>query len=251
MKVKVLASGSKGNSTIVLCENTKIIIDIGISYLKFKRLLEEDLLDVTEFEAILITHSHADHIKGLASLINHTKLKVYIPEAMYVDLENILSKDRCVFIDDIFLVNDVEINLIHTSHDTTASVGYIIKHNNKELVYVTDTGYINRKFLDKIKNKDIYILESNHDEVMLMDGPYPRFLKERVISDKGHLSNKMTAKYLKNSIGSNTKYIVLAHISEKNNTEELAYKETKNAIGDSSIELLVAKQDEELKYLEV
>lgn len=251
MKVKVLASGSKGNSTIVLCDNTKILIDIGISYLQLKRLLEANSLDILDFSGVLITHSHTDHIKGLASLINHTKLNVYIPEAMYIDLENILPKERCVFIDDIFSINDVEVNLIHTSHDTTASVGYIIKYNEKELVYVTDTGYINRKFLDKMKNKDIYILESNHDEVMLMDGPYPRFLKERVISDKGHLSNKMTAKYLKNSIGEKTKYIVLAHISEKNNTDDLAYSETRNAIGDTNIELLIAKQDEETKYLEV
>ena len=87
---------------------------------------------------------------------------------------------------------------------------------------------------------------------MLMDGPYPRFLKERVISDKGHLSNKTTARYLKSSIGDNTKYIVLAHLSEKNNTEELAYNETKNAIGNrNEIELLIAHQDEETKYLEV
>ncbi len=252
MKVKVLASGSKGNSAIVLCGDTKIIIDIGISYLKLKRMIEENSLDINEFEYLLITHSHSDHIKGLESLLKHTRIKVCIPKAMYVDLEEVLPINRCEFIDDDFLLNDVEVTLIHTSHDTSFSVGFIVKYNSKELVYVTDTGYINRKFLNKIKNKDIYVIESNHDEVMLMDGPYPRFLKERVISDKGHLSNKTTARYLKSSIGDNTKYIVLAHLSEKNNTEELAYNETKNAIGNrNEIELLIAHQDEETKYLEV
>ena len=145
----------------------------------------------------------------------------------------------------------IEIELIHTSHDTDYSVGFIITEKEKSMVYVTDTGYINRKFLAKMKNKDIYIIESNHDEAMLMDGPYPRFLKERVISDKGHLSNKTTARYLKQSVGEKTKYIVLAHLSEKNNTEELAYKETKEAVNNDNIKIIVAKQDEESELLEV
>ena len=100
-------------------------------------------------------------------------------------------------------------------------------------------------------NKDIYIIESNHDEQMLMDGPYPRFLKERVISDRGHLSNKTTAKYLNNITGEKTKYIVLAHLSEKNNTEEIAYKETSEVIDTKKIEVLIARQDEESKLIEV
>ena len=86
MKVKVLASGSKGNSAIVLCGDTKIIIDIGISYLKLKRMIEENSLDINEFEYLLITHSHSDHIKGLESLLKHTRIKVCIPKSMYVDL---------------------------------------------------------------------------------------------------------------------------------------------------------------------
>lgn len=251
MKVQVLASGSKGNVTIVLCEDTKLIIDIGLSYLTVKRMLEERELTFEDFQGILITHCHTDHTKGLSALIKHTNLPVIIPKEMYIDLENIVPKDRCQFIEDEFSINDVNIELIHTSHDTNYSVGYIIEYKNKELVYVTDTGYINRKYLRKIKNKDIYIMESNHDEVMLMDGPYPRFLKERVISDKGHLSNKTTAKYLKDAVGENTKYIVLAHISEKNNTTDLAYQETEKVIENKNIEILVAKQEEETKLLEV
>lgn len=251
MKVKTLGSGSKGNSTIVLCNNTNILIDMGLSYLTVKRMLEDNSLSFEDFAGILITHSHTDHIKGLSSLIKRTKINVYIPEGMYEELENIVPRDRCIFIEDNFKINDVDIELIHTSHDTACSVGFIITYENKSLVYVTDTGYINRKFLTKIKNKNIYVIESNHDEAMLMDGPYPRFLKERVISDKGHLSNKMTARYLKQSIGENTKYIVLAHLSEKNNTKELAYNETKEVIKDKNIKLLLAEQNEESDLLEV
>jgi phosphoribosyl 1,2-cyclic phosphodiesterase len=100
-------------------------------------------------------------------------------------------------------------------------------------------------------NHNIYIIESNHDEIMLMDGPYPRFLKERVISDQGHLSNTTTAKYLKKIVGEKTKYIVLAHLSEKNNTEEKALEAIKNQELNKNIEVLIARQYEETKMIEV
>lgn len=251
MKVKTIASGSKGNCSILISAKAKIIIDMGISYLNLKTRLEENSLSLNDFQAILITHSHNDHIKGLESLIKHTNIKVYIPQKMYSELEKIVPKERCNFIEDNFNIEDIEVELIHTSHDTLCSVGYIINTNKKSLVYVTDTGYINRKFLEKMKEKDIYIIESNHDEVMLMDGPYPRFLKERVISDKGHLSNNTTAKYLQKIIGKNTKYILLAHLSEKNNTEKLALDAVKSRIDRDDIEILIARQDEESKMIEV
>lgn len=251
MKFKVLASGSKGNCTVIISEEAKIIIDMGISYQTLKKSLEEDSLSLNDFTGILITHCHKDHTNGLASLVKHTRLKVYIPIKMYDSLKELISRDDCIFIEDNFKINDLKIELIHTSHDAPASVGYIIENNNKSLVYVTDTGYINRKYLTKMIKKECYIIESNHDEKMLMDGPYPRFLKERVISDKGHLSNTTTAKYLQKIIGNNTKMIVLAHLSETNNTEELAYNTTKELLSDKSIEILVARQHESTAIIEV
>ena len=251
MKIKTIASGSKGNCSIVLCEDTKLIIDMGISYLTLKKSLEENSLSFNQFTGILITHCHKDHISGLASLLKHTSLQVFIPHEMYDSLKEVLQKDRCIFIDDEFKINDVEIELIHTSHDAPYSVGFIINYENKSIVYVTDTGYINRKYLNKMTQKDLYLIESNHDEVMLMDGPYPRFLKERVISDKGHLSNSTTAKYLKKIVGENTKHVILAHISEKNNREDLAYECTKQALENTNIEILIAKQYEESPMIEV
>ena len=224
---------------------------MGISYLTLKRSLEENSLSFEQFSGILITHSHKDHINGLKSLIKHTNLTVYIPEKMYEELEEYVPKYRCSFIEDKFQIQDVEIELIHTSHDAPCSVGYIITYNDKSLVYVTDTGYINRKYLAKMTEKDIYVIEANHDEIMLMDGPYPRFLKERVISDKGHLSNKTTAKYLKKIIGKNTKYIVLAHLSEKNNTEAKALEAVHEELGETKTQILIARQSEESPMLEV
>lgn len=251
MKIKTLASGSKGNCTIVLCEETKIIIDMGISYLTLKRSLEENSLSLDDFSGILITHCHNDHIKGLASLVKHSQLNVYIPEAMYDSIKEYVPYPKCIFVEDEFYINDVKIELIHTSHDAPYSVGYIIEKGNKSIVYVTDTGYINRKYLAKMVGKNAYLIESNHDEGMLMDGPYPRYLKERVISDRGHLSNKTTAKYLKKIVNSNTNHIILAHLSEINNTEEKALEAMHEEELDKTIKIIIARQHEEGPLIEV
>lgn len=251
MKIKTIASGSKGNCTVVICEDTKLIIDMGISFLTLKKCLEENSLSLSDFSGILITHCHKDHTKGLASLMSKTKLQAYIPEEMYDSLKEFIPYQRCIFIEDNFKINDVEIELIHTSHDVPYSVGFIIKHDEKSLVYVTDTGYINRKFLNKMINHDLYLIESNHDEVMLMEGPYPRFLKERVISDKGHLSNNTTAKYLKKIVGPNTKNIILAHISEKNNTKEKVLETINEVSLREDINIFIADQYEPGPLIEV
>ena len=251
MKIKILASGSKGNSSLIICDNTKLLIDIGLSFARIKSHLELNGININDITGLLITHSHSDHIKGLKTFIKETDIKIYIPKDMYHELEEIVPIDRCIFIEDIFNINDVNIELIHTSHDTDFSVGYIIEYNKKTLVYVTDTGYINRRYLKKMEDKNVYVIESNHDEALLMDGPYPRFLKERVISDRGHLSNKTTAGYLKKIVTDNTKCVVLAHISEKNNTIDLAYQEANDVLKDKDVELLVAMQDEESKLIEV
>ena len=251
MQVKTIASGSKANCTIVLCEDTKFIIDMGISYLTLKRSLEENSLSFDDFSGILITHCHTDHIKGLTSLIKHTDLNVYIPEAMYESLKEYVPYPTCIFIEDEFMINDVKIELLHTSHDAPCSVGFVIEQNNKSLVYITDTGYINRKVLTKMIGKDAYIIESNHDEIMLMDGPYPRYLKERIISDKGHLSNHTTANYLKKIVGPNTKNIILAHLSETNNTPAKAIEEIEKVGIDKNIKITIAYQHEESPLIEV
>ena len=251
MKVRTISSGSKGNCAIVLCDETNLIIDMGISYSTLKESLEENSLSFDNFSGILITHNHKDHITGLKSLIKNTNLNVFIPREMYESIKNSVSEDRCIFVDAVFNIFDVKIELIHTSHDAPYSVGFIISQEDKSIVYVTDTGYINRKYLNKMVNKDIYVIESNHDEVMLMDGLYPRFLKERVISDTGHLSNKTTAKYLKKIIGDKTKYVLLAHLSEKNNTEEKAIEAMINEEIDKYAKRLIATQYEMSEMLEV
>lgn len=254
MKIKTIRSGSKGNCTLIYSKNTKILVDAGIAYLTIKKALEEENISITNLNGILITHNHNDHIKGLTTLIKKTNLKVYIPKEMILELKDYIPIENMKIIPEEFDINDLHINLIYTSHDVNCSVGYIISDGISSMFYATDTGYINRRYYKKMKNQDLYFIESNHDEEMLMNGPYPYYLKQRVISDEGHLSNKTTAEYLKKTIGENTKYIILAHLSEVNNNEKLARMALKEELATKDlnrIKILVAKQDESLPTVEV
>lgn len=252
MKIKVLASGSKGNSTYIETKKSKILIDIGITYPHLLSELSTINRTPQDLDAILITHTHSDHIKGLQSLVKKTNISVYASPAMLEELKEKIPLTVCRYLEEHFFLNDIEIELMHTSHDVD-SVGYILSNDEKSIVYVTDTGYINRRYLKRMKNKDLYVIESNHDEKMVMEGPYPFILKQRVLSDKGHLSNHTTAKYLQEIVGDKTKCIILAHISENNNTEELAYQTTKEVLEENHIdkEIVIAKQYESLEMIEV
>lgn len=253
MKIKVIASGSKGNCTLVLCDNTKILIDIGISLPYLKKSCDNMSIDLNNLDGILISHIHSDHIKGLVQLVKRHKIKIYSPVDLVSDLVNLVPIDSIVIVDNQFMINDVKITLIETSHDVT-SYGFIIEYQNKEAVYITDTGYINKKHINITTNKDIYVIEANHDEKMLMNGPYPYHLKQRVMGDKGHLSNRYTGKYLTKVIGGNTKYILLAHISENNNTYELALEQVKEELYETGFNfnnIIVTHQNEETEMIEV
>ena len=165
---------------------------------------------------------------------------------MMSELSKIINEEDMIINEDEFNIDEFNITLIHTSHDAPGSVGFLINDGDSSLVYVTDTGYINKKYLDKIINKNVYIFESNHDINMLMTGPYPYILKQRVLSDKGHLSNETSGNYLSAIIGDNTKKIILAHLSETNNTPEIALKTVKSIIKNDNILITTALQNEAL-----
>lgn len=251
MKVYILGSGSKGNSTLIVGNNKKILIDVGFSYPKMKMLLEGFGVNPSDIDTILITHDHSDHIGGLSQFVKKNSVKVCANEVLAGQLLRIVNEDDILIVDTEFDIDDFHIESFKTSHDAIGSVGYIITENDKTVVYVTDTGYINKRNLSKLVNKDLYIFESNHDVEMLMNGPYPYILKQRVLSDKGHLSNELSGTYLKELIGDKTKKIVLAHLSETNNTPEIALKTVKEIVDNKDVEIINAFQDEPVEVGEV
>ena len=252
MKVCVLSSGSKGNTTYIETNQAKILIDAGNSSKYILEKLTSLNVNPSDLDAILITHIHVDHVKGLPVLLKRINPCVYMTEKMYPYLDYI---ENYHLIDtETFDIKDIHVEVIHTSHDTEDSLGYIINNEDKSLVYITDTGYINRKYFDLLSNRNLYIMESNHDVEMLNNGKYPFELSQRILSDKGHLSNYDSAKYLAKFIGDKTKYILLAHLSEENNTEELAYKTLTDRLNKENEQvdnIIIATQNKETELIKL
>ena len=252
MKLEVLSSGSKGNTTYIETPKCKILIDCGNSSKYIFNKLQEISVNPEDIDAILITHVHSDHTKGLPTLLKKINPKIYMTKEMHEDLDYITNYE---FIETEELnIKDITVNVIKTSHDTPSSVGYIINNNNKSIVYVTDTGYINRKYYEVLSNRNVYIFESNHDIEMLNNGSYPFELRKRILSDKGHLSNYDSAKYLAKFIGPNTEEIILAHLSEENNTEELAMETLKERLDKENIpfqNIIIAKQNKPTELIDI
>ncbi len=252
MRFIVLSSGSKGNTTYVECENVKILIDIGNSCKYVVNKLNEIGVNPEDINGILITHTHTDHIKGLKVFLHKYKTKVYATKKVIEELDYITNYEIIPLTN--FSINNILVDVMKLSHDAPECVGYIIHLKDKKIAYITDTGYINEKYFTMLKNADAYILESNHDIEMLTTGRYPHHLRQRILGDKGHISNYDCSRYLSIFLGTKTKCIVLAHLSEENNTEELAYNtliERLEEEGKKINKIIIAKQDEKTEWVEV
>lgn len=244
MRLVSLSSGSKGNTIYIETNETKILIDIGNNCKYVVNSLEKINVNPKDIDGILITHVHKDHIAGLNVFLKKYNTKVYLSLKM---LECLPFVENYKIIDtDDFCINDILVNIIKTSHDTNEAHGYVVNNNDKSMVVVTDTGYINRKYEKLLANRDVYLFESNHDIEMLQNSSYSFELRKRILSDKGHLSNEDASKYLVKYIGEKTKFILLAHLSEENNTKEIAYKTLKCKLKDKNIlfdNILVLEQN--------
>ena len=214
MFYNIIASGSKGNATIVKYKRTVILIDMGISLERLNEGLEEISLKLEDIDAAIFTHDHADHIRGI---------KFISPKKEYA-LEGTLpsSLSNVLYLNKPIKIKDIEITPFLTSHDATNPCGYKLVGGNETMVYMTDTGIFLEENIPLIKNPTYLIIESNHDIKMLLKTNRPFELKDRIMSDHGHLCNEDSALAAIQIIGDNTKEIILAHLSEEANTPELA-----------------------------
>ena len=254
MFVSVLASGSEGNSTYIEINNTKILIDIGMNTKYIKEKLKELDVSPEEINYILITHTHKDHIGALSTFIKKYSPYIILTESMYNDLEILRDYDNLIISNDKIDIGNIKIDSFKLSHDTNDIRGFLIENEKSSLVYITDTGYINQKYFKKIQDKNIYIIEANHDIEKLQNGNYPKWLKTRILSDKGHLSNNATGFYLSKIIGPNTKKIILAHLSKENNDPDIAYQTVLKILNEYEIEfkdIQIAKQREITEMMEL
>ena len=246
MKITIIGSGSKGNSTLIETENTAVLIDAGLPLSNIEKRLNRKL---PRLDIIIITHTHTDHVKGLQSILKKQTPLIYTIEN---DLTEKVSITTNISYDKEITIENLTISLFELSHDVPC-LGVSIKTKDKEMVYITDTGYIKDKLLKKYQNKDIYILESNYDEEMIKNGSYPFYLKQRIRSDKGHLSNKDTCRYLKTLIGDKTKYLCLAHLSEENNTPDIVKEEVSHTIKniDNNLENIIICSQYEIEEINI
>lgn len=224
MKICSLASSSKGNCTIVYNENEILIVDLGIVYKDLLEKLNLLKLDIEKVVGVIITHEHSDHTKGVQTFFRATGKPIY---CHYNTVDGVLKKNKIpsgaiVRFDGDFKVGSFDISPFEVSHDVFC-VGYNIYENSNKISIVTDLGYTTNAVVERLFDSRLVILEANHDEKMLVSGPYPAILKSRILSKRGHLSNTSSAKVVAELAQHNVRQILFAHLSEENNTPQLCY----------------------------
>ena len=247
MRSVVLASGSEGNSSFVSLDGINILIDLGKNSKYICEKLKEIEVEPSKIDAILISHTHDDHVSALRVFLKKNHPKVFVTKEMLNDLDFLSDYERVALYDEEIQLEDIKITAIHSSHDASDSRNFVIEGKKESIVYITDTGYINRKYFKVLRNKNYYLMESNHDIEMLMNGPYPKYLQQRILGSLGHLSNKDSSFYMTKLIGEDTKKIVLMHLSRTNNTEEKALKMYYDTLKEYDVEftnIVCARQNE-------
>lgn len=256
MFFQVLSSGSKGNLTYIESNEAKILIDAGISY---KEIQNRTDIDIKDIDAIFVTHEHSDHVKFLETIARRTHATIYINELSLEEIKKKYFKSlegldiRLIEANQKLTVKDVKILTLNLQHDAKNCLGYIFVSNGRSLAYCTDTGFIPLPYIEILKNVNSFIVEANHDVEMLMNSKRPWFLKERILSVNGHMSNQICGEILNKILnGGKLEKVVLAHLSEECNTEQLAVDTVLDNIKCDNIpEIYVAKQYEALPKLEV
>ncbi len=224
MQIHILASGSSGNAVFIEMGGHKILIDAGISTRRIEQGLAAVGIEVSQLDAVLITHEHSDHIKGLDVLVRRYKLPVYTRAATWekIPCRDQLPQECCRELGASLTIGSMKIEPFAIPHDAVDPVGFSILQGKLKWVLATDLGEVTPTVETALDYADTVILEANHDPLMLKEGPYPSYLKKRISGPKGHLSNQEAGRVLARVSHSGAMRVFLAHLSQQNNFPHLA-----------------------------
>lgn len=253
-----LISGSSGNASIIKNNDTTILIDCGMSGKRLMNMLASIDMSCEDIDAMLITHEHSDHITGAGVISRRFDIPIYATQKTHEVMKIGAMRDelrKIIIPNQDFIIGDIAINSFSISHDAVDPVCYTFICDNIKHSILTDTGIVTDEILSAVSNSEYVMLEANHDIDMLMYGEYPFELKKRILSKKGHLSNDTAGEIAVRLINSNTKNIMLSHLSDKNNSPDVAYNTVAQALRnngakiDKDINLLVAKRYEVTSFI--
>ena len=237
MKFCSICSGSSGNCIYVGSDNTSVLVDVGVSGIRVERGLNEIDMTTKDVDGILVTHEHSDHVKGLGVLARRYGIPIYATAGTIEAIRQNTSIGkipqallRTIRSDAEFDIGDMTILPFEISHDAAEPVGFRIEHDGKNAAVATDMGCYTEYTIDHLKGLDVLLLESNHDVHMLEVGRYPYYLKRRILSDHGHLSNETSGQLLGQLLHEGVKHVFLGHLSQENNYEALAYQTVCNEV---------------------
>jgi len=258
LRISILASGSSGNCTLLETERTRLLVDAGLGKRETQRRLAVLERTVDHVDGILISHEHTDHCNGLPQLARQWRATVYVTEPTEYEIRRLLPEKTSKRIERVehvrpgqrFQIGDIEVSAFAIPHDAADPLGFTFRANGHKVALVTDLGYLPELVKHHLRGADCLILESNHDLEMLKVGPYPWFVKQRVMSRTGHLSNHAVSEFLADAEGfdATARYLVLAHLSENNNNPDLARLSAEEALARRPAEaafrgeLLIASQ---------
>lgn len=257
MRFSVLASGSKGNACYIETENTRLLIDAGISCRELISRLELVGLAASRLDAIIITHEHSDHVKGAGPISRKFNSTVYSNFSTMCRCSKILGNtivNDQLRTGESLVVNDITVETFSKDHDAVDPIGLIISSNGSRLGILTDVGKSTPYLEDALQGCTGVLLEFNHDAEMLENGPYPYYLKKRIKGSKGHLSNDQAGVLLGRLSHRRLKHVVLAHLSEVNNTPEKALSKARESLVECSMDNIpvhISYQDYPCPVLEV